>query len=70
MKDTTTYTLYVVKQGDTLDTIAMENYNNPTLFWVICSFNRIRNPYSVLVPGTTLKLPSISTLEYDTEGRS
>lgn len=69
LKDTTVYTNYTVKQGDTLDNLALEYYNNPTYYWIICSFNHIRNPFKPLVVGSVLKIPSISNIEFDTEKR-
>lgn len=65
LKDTTVYTLYTVQRGDTFDSLALEFYNNPTLYWVICSFNRIQDPFSVLREGQLLKIPSLSTIEFD-----
>jgi len=65
LKDTTTYTTYKVSKGDTFDTLALEFYNNPTLYWVICSFNHIQDPFSELKEGQLIKIPSISTLEFD-----
>ena len=65
LKDTTVYTSYEVQRGDTLDSIALDFYNNPTLYWVICSFNRIQDPFTELVEGQVLKIPSISNIEFD-----
>lgn len=65
LKDTTLYTLHTVEQGDTFDSLALHYYNNPTLYWVICSFNRIRDPFTSLVEGSTIKIPSISNIEFD-----
>lgn len=65
LKDTTVYTSYEVQRGDTFDSIALEFYNNPTLYWIICSFNRIQDPFTELVEGQVLKIPSISNIEFD-----
>ena len=65
LKDTTVYSLYTVKRNDTLDSIALYYYNNPTLFWIICSFNHIRDPFIELTEGQQLKIPSISNIEFD-----
>ena len=70
LDDTTPYKLHTVKQGETFDTLALYYYNNPTLFWIICSFNHIRNPYSKLTPGQKLKIPSLSNISFDLVGRS
>ena len=67
--DSTIYTLYTVVNGDTLDSIALRFYNNPTLFWVICSFNRILDPFKDLEVGTTIKVPKLSNINYDFVGR-
>jgi nucleoid-associated protein YgaU len=70
LRNTTVYTLHVIKQGETLDDLALEYYGNPTLYWVICSYNHIQNPYKALVAGKTIKIPSLSNIEYDKAGRS
>lgn len=60
----TTYTLHKVKQIDTLDSLALEYYNNPTFFWVICDFNQIQDPYIKLEVGTELKIPTLNAVNY------
>ena len=70
LDDTTPYTLHTVQQGETLDNLALYYYKNPTLFWIICSFNHIRNPYMRLRTGSKIKIPSISTIKFDITGRS
>ena len=70
LDNTTVYTLHTIQQGDTLDRLAMQYYGNPTLYWVICSYNHIRNPYKDLVKGKTIKIPSLSNIQYDKRGRS
>ena len=61
---TTNYQLYKIKRGDTLDILALQAYNNPCLFWVIADFNRIQDPFIQLPVGYTLKIPSISDIEF------
>lgn len=65
LKDDTPYQTYYVQHGDTLDSIALKFYNSPTKYWIICSFNRIRNPYKELIVGESLKIPSLSSIEFD-----
>ena len=65
LKDTTPYQTYYVKKGDSLDSIALQFYNSPTKYWIICSYNRIRNPYVKLVEGQELKIPSLSSIEFE-----
>lgn len=61
----TPYSLYTVRQGDTIDSIALEFYNNPTLYWVICFFNNINDAFSDLTVGEQLKIPGLSTIEFE-----
>ena len=68
--DTSTpYRMHTVKNGDTFDSLALEYYNNPTLYWIICAFNNIANPYQELEIGSKIKIPSYSTLSFDSNGR-
>lgn len=64
LRDDTPYNYYITQDGDTFDNIALYFYNNPTLYWVICSFNNIQNPFLNLEAGTTLKIPVLSTISY------
>ena len=65
LKDDTVYTTYTIQRNDTLDSLALKFYNNPTLYWIICSFNHIQDPYIELIEGEQLKIPSISNIEFD-----
>lgn len=65
LKNTTSHTVHIVQRGDTLDSLALEYYNNPTLYWIICSFNHIRDPFIALNEGERLKIPSIANIEFD-----
>lgn len=70
LDNSTVYTLYIVKQGDTFDSIALDFYNNPTLYWIICSFNHITDCYKKLEEGQKLRIPSIANIKFDIEGRA
>lgn len=70
LDNTTIYTSYTVRRGDTLDNLALKYYNNPTYFWIIASFNHIRNPYKPLEVGSVIKIPSLSNIKFDTQKRS
>lgn len=59
------YRLYKVKQNDTLDTLALDFYNNPTLYWVIADFNHIQDPYIKLEVGTEIKIPTLSEIVFE-----
>ena len=65
LKDSTLYSEYVVQKGDTFDKLALRYYNNPTYYWIICSFNRIHDPFDSPQPGTLLKIPSFSNIEFE-----
>lgn len=65
LNDTTAYSIYEVKRDDTLDKLALYFYNNPTYFWIICSFNRIQDPYAELKIGEKLKIPTMSVIEFN-----
>lgn len=53
-----------VKDGDTLDSLALYYYNNPTYYWIIADFNRIQDPYEELEIGTILKIPTFSNIAF------
>lgn len=59
------YTVYKVIENDTLDSIALQFYNNPTYYWIIADFNRIIDPFEKLKEGTLLQIPSISTISFE-----
>jgi tetratricopeptide (TPR) repeat protein len=50
------YTLYEVKKGDTLKTVAKKIYNDPQKDFLIAYFNQLERD-AKLAPKTTLKLP-------------
>ena len=65
LNDQTPYQLYKTKTGDSFDSLALDFYNNPTYFWIICDFNRIQDPYEFLEPGTELKIPVFSSIQFN-----
>jgi nucleoid-associated protein YgaU len=40
------YTLYKIVEGDTWTNIAYKHYRNIKLWWLICKFNNIKNPFT------------------------
>lgn len=64
LDDTTPFSSYIVKQNDTYDSIALDFYNNPTYYWVICDFNRIQDPFENPTAGTLLRIPVFSSIRY------
>ena len=65
LKSDTPYVLHTVAQNDTLDSLALKYYNNPTYFWIIADFNRIRDPYLPLKIGSFVKIPAFSSIEFN-----
>ena len=64
LNQNTEYSLYKVLAGESYDLIALRAYNNPTYYWIICDFNDIQNPFINPIPGTYLKIPVLSTIEF------
>lgn len=64
-KENISYVGHKVVLGDTLDSLALYYYNNPTFFWVIADFNNIRDPYKELEIDSILKIPTFSKIEFD-----
>lgn len=58
------YSIYKVKRGDSWDSIALEMYNNPTFFWVLCDFNKVQDPYSIPEEGSQIKVPVLSEISF------
>lgn len=63
--DNVKFVPHKVKRGDTLDTLALYYYNNPTYFWIIADFNKINDPYKQLNIDSILNIPTFSDVEYD-----
>jgi hypothetical protein len=64
--DTSTpYVTHKVVAKDTLDSLALKYYNNPTFWWAIAYFNLINDPFIHLASKfKTLKIPSISGITF------
>ena len=58
LKDSSEFEAYIVQENDTYDSIALRKYNNPTMYWIICDYNRIIDPFKEPKPGDVLLLPS------------
>ena len=65
LKDNTPHKIHRIKEGETLDSLALYYYNNPTYFWIIADFNRIQDPYINLKTGTKLKIPTFSSIDFE-----
>ena len=58
------YVSHKLNAADTLDSLALKYYNNPTYFWVIADFNKIQDPYEELNEGDILKIPTFSNIAF------
>lgn len=56
---------YEVKEFDTVETIAHMLWNDVSLWWVICEYAGMHNPFDPLLKGTVLRLPSYRHLFMD-----
>lgn len=55
-----------VKQQDNLDSLALNYYNNPSLWWIIAYFNDIQDPFETLyLKHTILKIPQLTSIEFN-----
>lgn len=64
-KENTKYVAHKVVERDTLDTLALYYYGNPTYYWIIADYNDIQDPYKKLEPGRVLKIPTFSNITFD-----
>jgi nucleoid-associated protein YgaU len=56
----TSYVLHKVEPSDTLDSLALDYYGNPTYWWAIAFFNKINDPFiNLTLNYKSLKIPSI-----------
>ena len=65
LKTTAEFVTHEVKSNDTLHSLALKYYNNPTFWWVIAYFNDIQDAFKPLTyKYTTLKIPNIASIEF------
>lgn len=61
----TEYVLHNIVDTDTVDGLALKYYGRPDLFWIICDFNRIQDPYVNLYEKYNfIYIPSLSGIRY------
>lgn len=65
LKTDTPFKIHTIKECDSLDSLALYYYNNPTYFWIIADFNRIHDPYITLEVGKKIKIPTFSLIEFE-----
>ena len=65
LKTNTEFVTHKVASNDTLNSLSLKYYNNPTFWWIIAYFNNIQDPFKPLrAKYETLKIPSISSVEF------
>lgn len=70
MKNNTEFVTHIVKNGDTLHSLALKYYNNPTFWWVIAYFNDIQDAFKPLTKKyAKLKIPNITSVEFGRTNR-
>lgn len=52
------FTFYQVEEGDTVDSIADDNFDSGTLWWIIADANPEILDWHTLSPGTILRIPN------------
>jgi hypothetical protein len=65
LKTNTEFLTHKIKSNDTLNSLALKYYNNPTFWWIIACFNDIQDPFKPLRDKyETIRIPSISSIEF------
>ena len=49
---------YIILDDDSWSSISYKFYKTYKLWWLICKFNNIKNPFYELTPGKEIKIPS------------
>jgi hypothetical protein len=63
MDKSTPYVNHKLRAGDTLESLALKYYNNPTYWWILAYFNSILDPFIVLSAHySTLRIPNITSI--------
>jgi nucleoid-associated protein YgaU len=62
----TAYVLHKIKPTDTLDSLSLEYYSNPTYWWAIAFFNKINDPFiDLALKYKSLKIPALSSIIFE-----
>ena len=65
LKNNSEFVTHKVKSNDTLNSLALKYYNNPTFWWVIAYFNDVQDAFKPLIDKyVTLKIPNIASVEF------
>ena len=59
------YVSHKITQEDTLHSLSLQYYNNPTYWWVIAYFNDIQDSFVHLIDYySTLRIPNIASISF------
>ena len=59
------FTSHKVSEFDTLDSLALKYYNNPSYWWIIAYFNDIQDAFITLKDKfDVIQIPSIASIEF------
>lgn len=65
LKTNSEFVTHKIRSNDTLHSLALKYYNNPTFWWIIAYFNNVQDPFRPLRDKyQTIKIPSISSVEF------
>ena len=65
LKTNADFVTHKVRSNDTLNSLALKYYNNPTFWWVIAYYNNIQDAFKPLRDKyAILKIPSIAGIEF------
>lgn len=53
------YANYQVKPKDTWTNLSYKFFNTYKLWWLLCKFNNVTDPFKQLVEGTVIKIPTM-----------
>ncbi len=66
IKFDTPFLVHTIEATDTLDSLALTYYNNPTYWWIIAYFNKINDPFvNIVQKYRVLKIPTISNIVFE-----
>lgn len=65
LKDNTPFVVHKIQPYDTLDSLSLHYYGRPDYYWIIADFNRIQDPLAKITSLKSIKIPNISSIEYE-----
>ena len=65
MRTDTPFIWHKLLDTDTLDSLALKYYNNPTYWWIIAYFNKVKDPFTPLQTlYKTIKIPTLASVAF------